>query len=276
MGAIGDMVFSINPSMPIIPDETSKIKSSWFMSPERTFLEFSAVTLVQIYLYVQMFGGGGGSSGGDGTGLFDGFEAWTLSKVAVQPQPVTEIDWYIGYLVLLHGVVILSFKVMRGRVVFMLQPCNINTWVLTWLAVSRSPAAVWAFNFYLHSMWGSWMGLLAADLRDYHNRIEIFFFFTMHILIIVLPFYWIAAGTFPVYPANLLGCYLLIITQHWGVYLPFSIVSGWHVNYMCQPPKQLKLFGQQYRLVTIANGFAATWITRSLATEAFVGLGWAQ
>ena len=32
MGAIGDMVFSINPSMPIIPDETSKIKSSWFMS----------------------------------------------------------------------------------------------------------------------------------------------------------------------------------------------------------------------------------------------------
>ena len=32
----------------------------------------------------------------------------------------------------------------------------------------------------------------------------------------------------------------------------------------------------RYRLVTIANGFAATWITRSLATEAFVGLAWAQ
>jgi hypothetical protein len=94
--------------------------------------------------------------------------------------------------------------------------------------------------------WGSWLGILAADLRDYTDNFEIFNFFLQHILLCVFPLYHMARHTYPVYPPALVANFSLYHVFHWAVLFPVSILSGWHMNYMTHPPKQLKPFGNKY------------------------------
>ena len=42
------------------------------------------------------------------------------------------------------------------------------------------------------------LGVLAADLRDYHSTLEITVFFTMHFVLILFPLYHLYRETFPV------------------------------------------------------------------------------
>ena len=70
----------------------------------------------------------------------------------------------------------------------------------------------WLFNFYLHTMWGSWLGMLAADLRDYQSLPEIVLFFLVHITLIALPFYHLTRGNFPVYPQDPVGTYGVLVS----------------------------------------------------------------
>lgn len=110
---------------------------------------------------------------------------------------------------------------------------------------------------------GSWLGALAADLRDYASTAEIVFFFVHHAVIISVPLFYLAWGTFPIYPFELVGTWMLSIVQHWMIYLPISILSGWHIQYMCHPPKQLRVMTHNYRLLMLAGSFGITWFTHT-------------
>eukprot|EP00040_Diaphanoeca_grandis_P019165 m.100988 g.100988 ORF g.100988 m.100988 type:complete len:307 (-) comp27294_c0_seq1:70-990(-) len=247
LGRAGRWVFNLNHHLPIVPDETSKVKSSWFIDPEQTFLEFTGVSLwILSYLY----------------GYFTmGIRGWAPSEGHV-PKPVDNVDLALAAIVFVHGAAIFTFKMMRGRVWFMLQPCNLSTWMLLWICVSRTETATWWFNFYIHGMWGSWLGLMAADLRDYNNNLEIMFFITMHVLIIGLPYLWIARGTFPIYESRNYDIYMMMMLLHFWIYLPVSLLSGWHINYMMQPPTQLRLVGKFYRWIMSTAGLIFTVLTR--------------
>ena len=66
------------------------------------------------------------------------------------------------------------------------------------------------------------------------------------------------------------------LAVHWWCYLPFSIVSGWHIQYMTHPPSQLKKHGGLYRMVgligyfifTLITSAGVTWYTSSASPEA--------
>jgi len=247
LGYFGAIVYSLNTSLPIIPDETSKVKSSWFLAPEQHFIEFTIISL-WIGHWFKNF-------------LTNGIDAFVLPE-DYEPKPIDNIDIALSVAILLHGIAILTFKLMRDRVWFMLQPCNITTWMLVWMCVSRSEYCVWGFNLYLHTMWGSWLGFVAADLRDYNNKIEICSFFTMHILIIGIPYVWIARGSLPVYDFAIYDSFMLMIILHWWIYLPVSMLSGWHINYMMQPPRQGKFAGRYYRMLMVVFAYCFTVVTR--------------
>jgi hypothetical protein len=59
-----------------------------------------------------------------------------------------------------------------------------------------------------HLRQGSWLGALAADLRDYESMAEIIFFFVHHAVIIVVPILYLMWDTFPIYPFDLVGTYV--------------------------------------------------------------------
>ena len=58
--------------------------------------------------------------------------------------------------------------------------------------------------------------------------------------------------------------FTIMLVQHFWVYLPVSILTGWHVQYMCHPPKQLRHVGENYRLTMTAGVWGATWLTHTV------------
>jgi hypothetical protein len=119
----------------------------------------------------------------------------------------------------------------------------------------------------LEYLQGSWLGVLAADLRDYTSTIEIIFFFVHHAVIILVPIMYLSWGMIPIYPMAVFGTWAIQCMQHYGIYLPVSILSGWHIQYMCHPPKQLRVMEHNYRIVMIVGSFGMSWMTQTLAVS---------
>jgi len=262
IGVLGGLLFSVNPTLPVIPAEESKIFSTWYISPEQTILEVAFVSAIILYSFY-----------GISQGIY--LKGWDYVPVESRDK-VDMLDEGIKYLTAVEAAVLVGVKLKRNRAAFLLQPCNIWIVLLAYLGFQRDAVGAWLFNFYLHTMWGSWLGMLAADLRDYQSLPEIVLFFLVHITLIALPFYHLTRGNFPVYPQDPVGTYGVLLAVHWWCYLPFSIVSGWHIQYMTHPPSQLKKHGGLYRMVgligyfifTLITSAGVTWYTSSASPEA--------
>jgi hypothetical protein len=148
-----------------------------------------------------------------------------------------------------------------------MQPCNIWIILMAYMSFSRSVLAVQCFNYYLHTQWGSWLGLLAPDLRDYKNPVEIVLFFSVHLILVLFPVFHIFRGTFPILPMDSYGVYCILIAVHWLFFLPFSLWFGWQVQFMTFPPRQLMFAGRWYRFVVTPTLFFFTWMTREVVVE---------
>ena len=61
-----------------------------------------------------------------------------------------------------------------------------------------------------HFHQGSWLGALAADLRDYESMAEKVFFFVHHAVIVVIPILYLRWDTFPIYPLEMFGTYVVV------------------------------------------------------------------
>lgn len=90
-------------------------------------------------------------------------------------------------------------------------------------------------------------------------------FYALHFTLCAFPFYHLYRGTFPIYPADSTAVYWVQMMLHWWVYLPVSLYSGWHIQYMTHPPSPLRRFGGLYRLVANTGGIAATFVAREAA-----------
>lgn len=96
----------------------------------------------------------------------------------------------------------------------------------------------------------------------YKRRDEIVFFFVLHLTIILLPFYYVTNGTFPIYNEDVYGASVMQMIYHFWFYLPVSIVTGVQLNYMTHPPKQLLKLGANYRIVPVIFTFVFSALTR--------------
>jgi len=234
----------------MIPNETSKIRCSWYLPPERTVIE-AGVVWALVLLYFREWAAGR-----------SGFNDWQPGEG--YSRTITPRDWALGFVCALDSVVLLFTKWIRGRMWFLLQPCNMWPFLLTYICLSTSGLAVWLFNFYLHVMWGSFLGAIAADLRDYTTSAEVVFFFVHHAVIMFVPVVCLVEDIFPVYPLELNGTYAVTLAQHWMVYLPVSVVTGWHIQYMMHPPKQLRGMERNYRIVMLVGAWGMTWWTHTI------------
>ena len=61
----------------------------------------------------------------------------------------------MGLVCVVDGLILLYTKWRRGRMWFMLQPCNVWPPLLAFVCLWRSPFQISLFNFYLHVMWVS-------------------------------------------------------------------------------------------------------------------------
>eukprot|EP00041_Stephanoeca_diplocostata_P012415 m.207898 g.207898 ORF g.207898 m.207898 type:complete len:332 (+) comp18948_c0_seq3:145-1140(+) len=256
MGTLGDRLFSVNPRLPHVPDATSKIFSTWFLTPERHLVEFFCFSLWFFYFLAHQ----------------PSFVGWnstinpsSSSEKTEQrfPKAANEADYVFFSICAFTALGILYFKVTRRRHFYLLQPCNTWIFILTYLTVARTQTATRLFNFYLHTMWGSWIGMLVCDLRDYHSRVEIGFFFCNHIVLVTMPIVYLARQTFPLYAPDAYSCYVVFAIQHWWIFLPVSIISGWHIQMMTHPPRQLSFAGSNYRIVMMVVSYVITALVRS-------------
>jgi len=234
----------MNPGIPETQGE-SKVIAAWFVDPGQTALEF---VLSLVWLAHFLWAGT--------TCLTD----WTYDPKA--QRELDSVDVIVGVIIAVHIITITYYKVTTSRTWFLLQPCNVWVFGLTFLHFSRSAAAAWSFNMYLHVMFGSWVGLLGADLRDYTNPIEIINFFTLHFAIVLAPVYHIVRGTFPIYSADIYGCGTMFIMYHMVCCLPLSILSGWNLDYVMCPPKQAVKLGQTYRCVLFPSFYLGCILMR--------------
>jgi len=241
VGKVGLMVRRLNPR---IPEEQgdSKVASAWFVDPGRSAVEFVLCCLwVVQFLFADTR---------QGPALQ---RDWIYDPAAQRGHDT--LDTLSGLFVGVHMFTITYYKYTTNRTWFLLQPCNFWVFALTYMHFSRSALAVFMFNIYLHLQWGSWLGLLVADLRDYKHVVEIINFFTLHIAIVLAPVYHIVRGTFAIYPSDVFGCGTVFIMYHWLCCLPLAILTGWNIDYMMCPPTQLRKLGGNYRIVMAVVGY---------------------
>jgi hypothetical protein len=251
---LGAFLFSWNPKLALVPNETSKIYSTWFLSPEQHAAELLLYVVLHAYPIFNI--------------VVYGVPGWDLEYPKRESDPIMEtVDAAVFVTFCASFAATINYKYHRNRLWFLWCPCHAFTIICLVVGSSRSYLSAWLFNFYLHQCWGSWLGILAADLRDYTDNMEIFNFFLQHVLLCVFPLYHIARQTYPIFPTAVMDNFSMYHVFHWAVLFPISIFSGWHMNYMTHPPTQAKFAGNKYRLLMAPFTIFLTYLTR----EIFIG-----
>ncbi|KNC55333.1 uncharacterized protein AMSG_10981 [Thecamonas trahens ATCC 50062] len=216
----------ILPADAYLPDTSAKA-GTWFLSPEQHFVELVAFSAV--YLAVVAWG------------------CSRIGKKAVGPRlkPVHGAVRLAcaGTGLLLFAILVrtVGWKMAKGSLAFLLQPCHIFSLVLVIVLMApRSSLGVVLFNMHLFVQWAPWMALLMPDLRTYTpGSLELYSFFVQHIIIAGAPLVLMVTGIIPVLPRR--GAWMAFGFGWWAMYqvwvLGFgSLLTGVNLNYMLAPP----------------------------------------
>ncbi|EPZ34662.1 hypothetical protein O9G_002980, partial [Rozella allomycis CSF55] len=158
-------------------------------------------------------------------------------------------------------------KSNNNTLIFLMQPCHVNLIILMCITLMTTPIRTYLFNVYLHNQWGvSWLAIFNPDLRSHHQPLETFNFFFEHIVLVVLPIYWIYSKKITVWKFSwkfAFQSYWCFAMYHAWILEPLSYISAQNLNYMMAPPPgPLRLFGTYYRNVMFIAGFILTVSTR--------------
>lgn len=135
---------------PTIALETS-VLGAWYLHPEQHVWEILGLNIALIALVISL-----------------AKKPWTV-QVPHVPRVITWLDVATSLLCVLLVVVIITYKLLTDRTIYMFQPCHLLLYCLVYLAVSTGggPPAIagidapsFVFNFYLHSMYGAWLALV--------------------------------------------------------------------------------------------------------------------
>jgi hypothetical protein len=136
---LGAFLFSWNPKLSLVPNETSKIFSTWFLSPEQHAAEMLLYVVLHAYPIFNI--------------LAYGVPGWNLPYPQQESSPVMETVDTIVYLAFCGSfLATIYFKYQRDRLWFLFCPCHVFTIICLVVGSSRSPLAAWWFNFYLHQV----------------------------------------------------------------------------------------------------------------------------
>eukprot|EP00997_Jenningsia_sp_PLL12_P005217 NODE_2085_length_990_cov_95.876727_g1705_i0.p1 GENE.NODE_2085_length_990_cov_95.876727_g1705_i0~~NODE_2085_length_990_cov_95.876727_g1705_i0.p1 ORF type:complete len:274 (+),score=36.03 NODE_2085_length_990_cov_95.876727_g1705_i0:127-948(+) len=193
----------------------------------------------------------------------------TRSTPARKGRGLADVVDAVATTVLLAAFVcVVVSKIADSKAIFLLQPCHVLTLAI-FLCTLRPASALtsFLFNFMIScGLWSVALGMLFADFRDYHRRIDIAVFWIHHSLVLGIPVMWIVTRKIQVYQPPLWSTvfnHAWVILYHWDVLLVMSMISGANLNYMMTPPPgPLMRFGRQYHVAQIFISFFLTVAAR--------------
>ena len=135
---------------------------------------------------------------------------------------------------------------------FMLMPCHVLTSCLLVLLFSKARFTTTLFNCYLYYTFMPILAIIFPDHRDYIFPFEVFDYYLQHILMILLPPYFLIRKRFTIYggAAVYTRAYIYGAIYFTHVLGSLAVLTGFNLNYMMAPPRGLLTkFGIYYRLI---------------------------
>ncbi|KAH8554764.1 TMEM164 family-domain-containing protein [Umbelopsis sp. PMI_123] len=228
---LGNWITEFAPSVPTETDWSQSAVGSWYVPPSQHGLELMCLSLF-FALGTTYFGLAAFGPGLNRKLLFN--------FASTRKQGLVERTLFTALAVSLATTYI--HKVIRGTVLFMLQPCHMSAMllllVMSWPDKS-SPIPHVLFNIYLHTFWGTIAALLFPDLRDHYLLGETFNFFAEHIIILILPFYMAYSGRYLVLPPSTkvaMFSFMLYGLYHSPLIHVVALKTSININYIFSPP----------------------------------------
>lgn len=112
-----------------------------------------------------------------------------------KPRQLNAIDHFLGALLILFTIINIITRIYRGVTHWLFQPCHIITLMEIFMIYNRNGDSNF-FTFVLYSNWMPVLGLVFYDPNWYYYFFELPMFHLQHVLMIVIPWYYVATRVF--------------------------------------------------------------------------------
>ena len=254
-----------------LPHGQRGIIGSWYLDPQRHVIEYFAISMA----------------------CFAVIRAVLPTIIKYPEKKASNLDppkaFKLLTLVTFIIQVVYKTKGYRGKILFMLMPCNV-LWIL-YFAICFLPLRTQT----LHIMYQLMIpyailpvvAVATPDLSDLVMWLEDTFFFCSHYALIAYPIYLVCTGRIVMLPENregllqssfkwwLLSCAIFGFF-YFGIITPVAIMSGFNLNYMLNPPPNPGdvVSGPHFRLMSIACCAVGFFLSQLVATLSAVVVGW--
>lgn len=265
--SVTQQLYAFHPNLPMVPDRSTSLIGSWYLSPKQHIVEF---IIYNIVFFTALYK------------LVNAFPNWIM-QAQLASIPFNKRGKLAKFVELVASIVILAsivsmiiYKYQRDSLIFLLQPCHIFNFLLVALCLwpEESPVRHALFHVHLYCCWGAVLALAFPDFRDYGMPFEVTFFYIQHIFLVVLPIVWLITGKFAIVSMRGNGFIVTLVAffahaiYHSFVLALVGLYTGKNVNYLMSPPTGiLEHFGIFYRPVMYIFCFALTVFMRF----AFIG-----
>eukprot|EP00158_Paraphelidium_tribonemae_P008731 Partr_v1_DN28663_c0_g1_i3_m49702 putative NA len=268
---LGDFVkFISHPQLPDEPDWKTSVFGSWYLSPAQHGVEFVVFNVIIISAAIYFLRGSMTENAALNRYLKERQSAEALDKsespshrlfIRICESAILVTTWTTM-------LTLLWYKSQRQLLLFLFQPCHVNTfaYAILFMLDPLTPLPHVIFNVMLHLNWGVVLALLQPDTRDYTMMFEVEFFWIEHWLLMLIPLYCIVTRKYFVFDLTAsfaAGSFFLKAAYHSIFMAPIALVSGINLNYLLAPPPgPLVIFGRMYRVAMYLASFLMTLIIR--------------
>jgi len=203
---------------------------------------------------------------------------WTLREP--KPKMITQAgDQKLPLILTIYRAILLIcflttfvHKIVGRKIALMLMPCHVATALYLYCLFTKNTSrAEYVFNIAIHFQFYTWLALLAPDTKALNLFLEVPNFWAHHVILFLIPMHILLTGYYHLDHtrayyfrlALFIGCWF-----HFNVQLFASIISGFNVGYILQPPPKTPFTGVWFRwwhaallaLMGWFSGFLIPWV----------------
>lgn len=171
-------------------------------------------------------------------------------EVPARDYKMNVVDHLIGGMLVAIMAINIYTRVTRGVGHWLVQPCHYLTALLIGTTYSSSTDAR-LFWFYLYAHWQGYFAFFGGDLSWYVNAAELYAFWLQHILMVLVPLYYLAVGRFNTRHSSFtffLTVYTFTVVYHSLVLIPVGYFTTTDFdNMLCPFPGGEDLVGIWWR-----------------------------
>jgi len=254
-----------------LPHGQRGIIGSWYLDPQRHVIEYVAISMICFAVMRAVLP--------------------TIVKYPGKNAPKLNPPNALKLLTLVTFIVQVIYKTKgyRGKILFMLMPCNV-LWMM-YFAICFLPLKTQTVHI-MYQLMIPYMilpvvAVATPDLSDLVMWLEDTFFFASHYALIAYPMYLVGTGRIVILPETheglvssffkwwLLSCAMFGFF-YFGIVTPVAILSGFNLNYMLNPPPNPGdvVSGPDFRLMSIACCAVGFFLSQLVATSFAVVVRW--